>query len=235
MYSVPANSSSRPPTSLFEPLTAAIDHVERDVVGGEPVGVDGDLVLLDEAADGGHLGDAGHRLQGVAQRPVLVGAELVERVAAATVDERVLEDPADPGGVRPELGLHPLRQARLDLGQVLEHPGARPVDVGAVLEDDVDVREAEVGEAADRLDPRRAEQRRDDRVGDLVLDDVGRAVPARVDDHLGVGEVGQGVQADLLQGVDGQHAERGHAQQHEHPVVRGELDDPLDHWPPPCW
>ena len=63
---------------------------------------------------------------------------------------------------------------------------ARPVQVRAVLEDDVDVREAEVGEAADRLDARRAEQRRDDRVGDLVLDDVRAAVPARVDDHLRV-------------------------------------------------
>ena len=54
----------------------------------------------------------------------------------------------------------PVGQLRLDLRQVLEHAAARPVDVGAVLEDDVDVAEAEVREAADRLDLRRAEQRR---------------------------------------------------------------------------
>ena len=103
---------------------------------------------------------------------------------------------------------------------------ARPVEIGAVLEDHVDEGVAEVGEAPDRLDLRRAQQRRDDRVGDLVLDDVRGPVPARVDDDLGVGEVGQGVEPDLLQDVHGEDAERRHAQQDEQPVPGRELDDP---------
>ncbi len=163
------------------------DHlVQRELVGGEPVGVDRDLVLLDEAADGGDLRHARQRLDGVAQRPVLVGAQLIERVGARLVDERVLEHPPHAGGVRSEFGPHSLGQALLDLGHVLQHPRPRPVDVRPVLKDDVDVGKAKVGEAADRLDLRGAEKCRDDGVGDLVLDEVRRAVPSRVDDHLRV-------------------------------------------------
>ena len=96
----------------------------------------------------------------------------------------------------------PSGRLRLDLREVLEDAGAGPVDVGPVLEDDVDVGEAEVGEAADRLDLRRAEKRRHDRVGDLVLEDVGAPVPARVDDDLRVREVGNRVERHPLHDAD---------------------------------
>ncbi len=199
MYSVPPHSIRRPPTSLLEARIASITSPSGDPVGREPVGIHGDLVLLLEAADRGDLGHSRHRLQRVAQRPVLEGAQLVQRVRAGAVHQRVLEDPAHAGGIGTQLRRYPLGQPGLDLGEVLEHPRARPVDVGAVLEDHVHVGEAEVGEAANRLDLRRAEQRGDDRVGDLVFDDVGRAVPARVDDDLRVGQVRQRIQADPLQ------------------------------------
>ena len=122
---------------------------------------------------------------------------------AAFVHQRVLEHPAHAGGVRTQFGLGPGRQAALDLGEVFQDPAARPVDVGAVLEDDVDIGKAEIGETADGLDLGRSQQRRDDRVGDLVLDDVRAAVPLGVDDHLGVAQVRDGVQADVVQGVYG--------------------------------
>jgi hypothetical protein len=67
-------------------------------------GVDGDLVLLLEAADAGDLGDAGHALEGVAEREVLERAQLAEVVAPAAVDEGVLVDPADAGGVGADAG-----------------------------------------------------------------------------------------------------------------------------------
>src|SRR5947208_1015959 len=57
------------------------------------------LVLLDEAADGGDLGHALHAREPVAERPVLEGAQIGERVRAAPVDERVLVHPADAGRV----------------------------------------------------------------------------------------------------------------------------------------
>ena len=45
---------------------------------------------------------------------------------------------------------------------------------------------------------RRRQQRGDDRVGDLVLDNVGRlAGPAGMNDHLHVRDVGQGVERNV--------------------------------------
>ncbi len=233
MYSVPPHSISRPPTSLLEARIASTTSVQRNGIGGEAVGIDRDLILLLIAADGGYLGDPRHRLQRVAQRPVLIRAQLVERVPARRVHQRVLEDPAHPGGVGAQFRLHPLGKSRLDLGQVLEHPRARPVEIGAVLEDHVHVGEAEVGEAADGLHLGRAEKRGDDRVGDLVLDDVRRAVPSRVDDDLRVGQVGKRIEADPLQRDGGEHAQRGHHEQDEQPVVGRERDDAADHCPAP--
>ncbi len=170
------------------------DGLERQAVRRERVRVQRHLVLLLEAAHARDLRDAGHRLHRVPQEPVLIRADLVGRVLPALVDERVLVDPADARRVGPELGLHPCGEARLDLRQVLEDARARPVDVGAVLEDDVDVREAEVREAPDRLHLRRAEKGRHDRIRDLVLEDVRAPVPARIDDDLRVREIGDGVE-----------------------------------------
>ena len=72
-----AGELEQPPADLVVALADRVDHVgERDVVGEQPVRVDVDLVLLDEAADRRHLGDAGHGLQLVAQVPVLQAAQL---------------------------------------------------------------------------------------------------------------------------------------------------------------
>ena len=94
------------------------------------------------------------------------------------IHQRVLVDPPHAGGVRADLGAHSLRKSRQDLAQILEDAAARPVEVGAVLEDDVDVGEAEVGKAADGFHLGRTQESRDDRIGDLVLQDVGAPVPA---------------------------------------------------------
>ncbi len=88
--------------------------VDRDVVGLQPVRVHVHLVLPHEAADGRHLGHAGHGLQVVAQIPVLVRAQVRQAVLAGLVDQRVLEDPAEAGGVRPQFGLHALRAGAAD-------------------------------------------------------------------------------------------------------------------------
>ena len=93
------------------------------------------------------------------------------------------------------VGVTPDGQSVADALQVLDDTAAGPVDVGAVLEDDVDVRDAEVGEPSHGLHARRRDQRGDDRVGHLVLDEV-RAppVPLGDDDHLHVGDVRDGVE-----------------------------------------
>src|SRR5919201_207116 len=71
--------------------------------------IDVDLVLPHVAADRRHVGDAEHRLQVIAQVPILVRAQLRGAVLSGRVDEDVLEHPAQARRVRAELRLHALR------------------------------------------------------------------------------------------------------------------------------
>ncbi len=70
---------------------------------------------------------------------------------------------------------------------------------------------------------------RRDRIGDLVLEDVGAPVPARIDDHLRVGEVGDRVEWDVPRRPNGDEKRRAGEEEHEHPVAGAEFDDALDH------
>ena len=99
---------------------------DAEVEGAEPVRIDRHLVLLDEAADRRDLGDAGHRLQAVAEVPVLERPQVRERLRAGVVDEGVLVDPSDAGRVGPELGPHALGQQRLDLRAGTRARGCAP-------------------------------------------------------------------------------------------------------------
>jgi hypothetical protein len=166
------------------------DAAVGDAVGAQPLRLKHDLVLADHAADCRHFGDVRDRLQLVAKEPVLQGPQLAEVILAATVDKRVLVDPAHAGGVRPECGLGAGRQARLHLVQILQHPRAGPVGVSAVLEQDVDEGVAEHRVPAHRLCPRHRHHRGGERVSDLVFDDArGLAGERRADDDLRIGEI----------------------------------------------
>ncbi len=193
----------QPPLDVVVGHPDALHHVaDGDAVGREAVGVDVDLVLLDEAADAGHLGHARDAGERVADVPVLQRPQVGEVVRAALVDQRVGEHPADAGGVGAEDRGGALGELAADLLQVLEHPGARPVDVGPVLEDRVDVGEAEVRKPAHGFDPGGGDEGGDDRVGDLVLDQIRAAsLPGRVDDHLHVGDVRHRVERDVLERI----------------------------------
>ena len=63
-------------------------------------------------------------------------------MVSGLVDQRVLEHPAHACRVRSEGRNHAVRELRLRGVQILEHARARPVQVGVVLEDDVDERQA---------------------------------------------------------------------------------------------
>src|SRR5437588_3416307 len=77
-------------------LAHRVAHLhERNAVARELLRIDRDLVLPHEAAHTRHLGDAGYRLQLVAEMPVLERTEIGERVLASRIDERVLKDPTN--------------------------------------------------------------------------------------------------------------------------------------------
>ncbi len=149
---------------------------------------------------------------------------------AAAVDQRVLVDPADAGGVRPELRLGVGRQPRLHLVQVLQHARARPVQVGAVLEQHVDEGVAEERIAAHRLRARHRQHRRRQRVGDLVLDDARRlAGVGGADDDLHVRQVGQRVERRAQHRDHAPGADHQRGQQHQEAVGDRPADQRGDH------
>jgi len=108
-------------------------------VGGQFVRIEHHLILPHHATDGGNLGHAGHSLELVFQKPVLQAAQLGQVLLARLVGQRVLVNPAHPGRIRPQCRSGPWRQAGLHLVEVFQHPRARPVQVGAILEQHVDV------------------------------------------------------------------------------------------------
>ena len=65
------------------PFDRLHQHGDGDIVGLQLVGIHRHLVLLDKAADAGHLGDAFHRSQLVAQVPVLQRAQLLQGMVLA--------------------------------------------------------------------------------------------------------------------------------------------------------
>ena len=164
----------------------------------------------------------------VAQVPVLDRAQFGEVLVGA--DQCVLVDPADAGRIGSELGRNAPGEATGREVQVLQHPRARPVDVGAILEDDVDERRAEERKAPHDLGLGDGQHRARQRIGDLVLDDLRRlAGILGVDDDLDVGKIGQGVERRLDDRVDAAHGDEHGRQDDEERVARRPLDDLAQH------
>ncbi len=224
----PGELQEAPPDLVVAGADGAGHVGDADVVGLEAVGIDGDLVLLDEPPHRGDLGDTGDRLEAVPQGPVLEGAQVRDGVGPGVVHEGILEDPSHTRGIGAQLGPDSLRQQGLDLREVLEDAAPRPIEIGAVLEDDVDVRVAEVGEAADGLDVRSPEESADDRIGHLVFEDVGAPVPPRIDDDLGVGEVGDGVDGNVAERVHGVADGGGGGQKDQEGIRGAPANDPAE-------
>src|SRR5438093_3411474 len=116
---------------------------------------------------------------------------------ARLVHENVLEAPTHAGGVGSEGGVDASGKLTLQAVQVLQHAAPGPIEVRAVLEDHIDVGEPEKGVAANGLDLRSRDESGDNRIGDLVLDQVGvLPLPVRVDDDLHIREVRKSVERD---------------------------------------
>ena len=182
-------------------------------------GVEHDLVLLDHAADRRHFGNVGQALQFELEEPVLQRAQLGQVVLARPVHQRVLEDPAHARGIGPERRFRAGRQASLHLVQIFQHARTRPVQVRAIVEQHIDEGVAEEGKAAHGLGTRHRQHRGGQRIGHLVLDDLGRlARVAGADDHLHVGEVGQGIHRCAAHGPDAPGSQHQGRQQHQEAV-----------------
>src|SRR6185437_7867524 len=195
--------------------------------------VENDVVLLDEAADARHLRDAFGLGQRKLQIPVLDGAgvgkiELLRH-------HRILVDPADAGGIGTDRRRHTGGQSRGRAVEEFEHARARPVDVGAVLEDDIDKGNPEEREPAHDLGTRHRQHCGGQRIGDLVLDHLrGLTGVFRIDDHLRVGEVRNGVEWQMDDCINAGSGGKPGAEQHQQQVAGRPGDQTRDHGRPPA-
>ena len=103
------------------------DRRERDAIGAKFVGVEVDLVLAHESANGGYLGHSRNSFELVAQIPILKTAQVGQTALMAVVHKRVFIDPSCAGRIRPDDRMHARRQTSRDLLHVLQDTRPRPV------------------------------------------------------------------------------------------------------------
>ena len=211
--------------------THRLDHLlQRNGKGAQATRIDDDLILSVEPADGGDLGHVRHRLKFELEEPVLQRAQFADVVCPAAIDQCVFVDPADAGRIRTQRRRCADRKPRLHLRQILEYARPRPVQIGAVVEQHVHERFAEQRVAAHRLRVRHRQQSRCKRVGDLILDHLrGLARKRGADDHLDVGEIGNGVERRARQRHQSPRDQNRGREQHQQPIGRRPADDGGDH------
>src|SRR5262249_19309378 len=108
--------------------------------------------------------------------------------------------------------------------------------VGAVFEDHIDERHTKKGKTADHPRARHTEHGCGQRVCDLVLDDLWRLPRVlRVDDHLNVGEIGNGVERHALKRIEARKRNEDRCQPYEEDVACGPANDCGDHFGTSCW
>ena len=204
------------------------DFAERNAVSTQLFGIDHDLVLLDEAADAGNFGNARHLGELVADEPVLNRAQL--RESPLCPDDGILEHPAYAGRVGPQGWRHASRKLVLGEAEIFQHPATRPVDVGAVIEDDINKGHAEHGEAAHNFCFGHRQKRGGQWIGHLVLDHLRRLARIfGIDNDLRIGEVRDGVQGRCEHGPYARADDEECRQKNQHPVARGPCDDASNH------
>src|SRR5205814_5207954 len=95
--------------------------------------------------------------------------------------------------------------------QIFNDARARTINVGTVLEDDVNERFAEHRFAAHELYLGRGDEDRGNWISDLVLDQIGRtSLPIRIDDHLDIAQVRNRVERAVDQPINaGRNAKDG--------------------------
>src|SRR5205823_12225208 len=166
------------------------DVAERDVICDERVWIEIDLVLLYETADRRDFRDTFHRRKCVTQIPILNGTQLRQVMLAGVIDQRVFVNPSDTRRVGADDRVYTLWKRATHRIQIFNDARSRPINVGTVLEDDVNERFTEHRFAAHELYFGRGDEDRGNWISDLVLDQIGgTTLPIRIDDHLDIAQV----------------------------------------------
>jgi len=119
------------------------------------------------------------------------------------------------------------------VGEAFRDELPREVDVRALFEHDRNGRQAKLGEAPHFFEVGEAAHHRFDRKGDELLYFERPERRSRGQDlHLHVGDVGDGVDRQLLGGSKAESSHEQHAEDDEGTIVNGEIDETFDHGSP---
>ena len=194
---------------------------ERQMVGQEPVGVNGDLVLLHEPAYARDFGNAWHGFEGILERPVLERPELGKVMFSGFIDQGVLKSPTDTRGIRSEERRYAGGKFARHTLEILEHTAPRPINVRSVLEDRIDKGKTEEGLAPHSPNLRRCKKGGHDGIGDLVLDQVGApSRPVGEHDHLDIGKIGDRVERRMIYRPDAPERQETHKEEYQELISR---------------
>ena len=206
----------------------ADNRLDRHPVGKQFHRVQVNLVLLDEPTHRRHFGHPWDGFQGRAQVPVLERPQFGQVVGFALQDVPV--DMPDPGAVGTEDGSDAPRQTIRQLREALQHPGPRLVEINTILKDEIDHGGAEHRRGADRPDVRQPLEVVRQRSSDLILDNFrGAPFPQRVDDHLIVRKVRDGVHRRSEERQTTEPQEQQGAEQRQRAVPETRRNNPGDH------
>ena len=131
------------PVSTFERLNNVV-HLQ--VIGDEQIGVHRHLILFFVTAQRQYFSDTIYRLQRILDHPVRDFAQLHQRSLTGIVLQAKVQDDSQPGRNRSHhRRAESIRNRRGGFSEALAHHLAGEIDVGAILEIDVDHRQPEVG------------------------------------------------------------------------------------------
>ena len=119
------------------------------------------------------------------------------------------------------------------LGEAFGDELSREVDVGALVENDGDRRQTELGQASHFCEVRESAHHGFDRKCDELLHFEGPERRGSGQDlHLHVGDVGYRVHRQLLSCPKAERSHQQHAEDDDRPVSYGEIDETFDHGSP---
>ncbi len=194
------------------------------------------MILANEPAHGCNFRHTRNGFELKTEIPVLQAAQFGKAVAVGAVNDGIFIDPAGSGSVRSNHGRHIFRQDTLELLDVFEYAGARPIKVRAVFKNHEDVGITKHGLRADSLHVGSSEESGDDGIGNLVFDDVGRLTfPGNVNDDLNVGNVWQSIKGNVFERPDSGEEKQECSCENQEAIVRAPVNDAGDHgYMPPC-
>ena len=211
-------------------LNGMLHSGQRNAVFSQRIGIDFHLILFDKTAHRSDFRYAIHSLQGITHIPVLNRAQFGQIMLAGLIDQGIFIHPAHAGRIRPERRGDAGRQSSGHIIQILQHARSRPVHIGAVFKDNIDHRKAEKGVTAHHFGVRHSQHGRGQRIGDLILHHLRRLTGVFGEyNHLHIGEIGNGVERDILHCKTACHHQNASENQDDQFIAQTRINDFSDH------